>query len=38
MQSSKSSIKAHILFDKKLDENFCLYVDYWDFNNLAIKN
>ena len=34
----KSSAKAPILFDKKLDRSFCLYIDYWGFNNLIIKN
>ena len=35
---SKSLAGASILFDKKLDENFCLYVDYWGLNILTIKN
>ena len=36
--SSKSSARALILFDKKLNRNFYLYVDYWGFNNIIIKN
>ena len=35
---SKSLIDAPILFDKKLDGNFCLYMDYQSLNNLIIKN
>ena len=35
---SKSLIGASILFDKKLDSNFYLYIDYWGFNNFIIKN
>ena len=27
-----------ILFDKKPDNSLCLWVDYWGFNNLTIKN
>ena len=34
----KSPIKALILFDRKPDRSFCLYIDYWSFNNLIIKN
>ena len=34
----KFSARAPILFDKKRDENLCLYVDYWGFNNLISKN
>ena len=34
----KSSAKAFILFDKKPDKSFHLYVDYWGLNNLTIKN
>ena len=34
----KSSAKAWILFVKKLDSSFCLYIDYYNFNNLTIKN
>lgn len=30
--------KASIFFDKKLDSNFCLYIDYRDLNNVTIKN
>lgn len=28
IQSSKSFTDASILFDRKFDDNFCLYVDY----------
>ena len=35
---SKSPAGAPILFDKKLDGSFHLCVDYWDLNNLTIKN
>ena len=34
----KSSAGAPILFDKKPDSNFFLYVDYQGLNNLTIKN
>ncbi len=36
--SSKSSVGAPILFDRKPDSSFRLYVDYQDLNNLIIKN
>ena len=36
--SSKSPASAPILFDKKLDDSFCLCVDYQGLSNLAIKN
>ena len=35
---SKSPAGAPILFDKKPDGSFCLYVDYWSLNNITIKN
>ena len=35
---SKSSASAPILFDKKPDGSFWLYVNYWGPNNLIIKN
>ena len=35
---SKSFVSTPIFFDKKLDDNLCLYEDYWSFNNLMIKN
>ncbi len=35
---SKSSVRAPILFDKKLNSSLRLYVDYQSFNNLTIKN
>lgn len=38
IQLSKFPANASILFDKKLDKSFCLCVNYWDLNNLTIKN
>ncbi len=38
IRSSKSPARALILFDKKLDSSPKLYVDYWNLNNLTIKN
>lgn len=38
IQSFKFSINAFILFDKKSDGNFCLYINYQSLNNLTIKN
>ena len=35
---SISSKGAPILFDRKQDASFCLYMDYWGFNNITIKN
>ena len=35
---SKSSAGTVILFDKKPNGIFCLFVDYWGLNNLTIKN
>ena len=35
---SKSSAGAPILFNKKPDSSLYLCVDYWDLNNLTIKN
>ena len=35
---SKSPAGTLILFDKKLDGRFGLFVDYWGLNNLMIKN
>ncbi len=37
-QPSKSPARVLILFDKKLDGSFYLYVDYRDLNKLTIKN
>ena len=34
----KSPAGAPILFDKKPDDSLYLCVDYWDLNNLTIKN
>ncbi len=38
IRSSKSSAGVPILFDKKLDGSLKLYIDYWGFNKLTIKN
>ena len=38
IQLSKSHLNTPILFDKKLDGNLPLYVDYQSLNNLTIKN
>ena len=38
ISSSNYPARAPILFDRKLDGNFRLCVDYWDFNNITIKN
>ena len=38
IRPSKSPTGAPILFDKKLNKNFCLCIDYEGFNNLTIKN
>ena len=35
---SKSLARAPIFFDKKVDGNLRLFVDYWGLNNLTIKN
>ena len=35
---SISPAKAFILFDKKQDGSFYLYVNYWGYNNIIIKN
>ena len=37
IQPFKSSAGASILFDKKPDSSFRLYIDYRDLNNLTIK-
>ena len=34
----KSFAKAFILFDKKSNISFRLYVNYWSLNNITIKN
>lgn len=34
----KSPTSTFILFDKKPDNSFCLFVNYQGFNNLTIKN
>ena len=36
--SSKSPAGAPILFDKKANKSFCLWVNYWSLNNITIKN
>ena len=38
IRPSKSLASILILFDKKLDGNLCLCVNYQGFNNLIIKN
>ncbi len=38
IKTPKSSTEASILFDKKQDSSLKLCVDYWDLNNLTIKN
>ncbi len=38
IRSFKSPARAPILFDKKLNGSFRLYVDYQSFNNFTIKN
>ena len=38
IQTSKSLAGAPILFNKKPNGSLWLYVDYWDLNNLTIKN
>ena len=38
IRPSKSPIGAPILFDRKPDGSFYLYVDYRGFNNITIKN
>ena len=38
IRSFKSFVGAPILFDKKPNSNFRLYVNYQGFNNLTIKN
>ncbi len=38
IRPSKSPAKAPIFFDKKSDRSLKLYMDYWDLNNLIIKN
>ena len=38
IRPSKSPTKTPILFDKKPNGSLCLCVDYWNFNNLTIKN
>ena len=38
IRPSKFLVKALILFDRKPDRIFRLYVDYWGLNNITIKN
>ena len=38
IQSSTSPADAPILFDKKLNGSFRLYMDYRELNNLIVKN
>lgn len=35
---SRALVGVPKLFDEKLDDSFCLYIDYWGFNNLIFKN
>lgn len=34
----KLPASTSIFFVQKPDDSFQLYIDYWDFNNLTIKN
>ena len=36
--SFKSLTIAFILFNRKPNKSFCLYIDHWGFNNITIKN
>ena len=38
IRSFKSLAKVSILFNKKSNKSICLYMDYWGFNNITIKN
>ena len=38
IRSSKSPAVVPILFNKKQDRSLCFCMDYWDFNNITIKN
>ena len=38
IRPSKFPIRTPILFDKKPDGSLCFCIDYWDFNNLTMKN
>ena len=38
IKSSKFPIRAPIFFDKKSNGNIRLYIDYYNLNNLIIKN
>ena len=38
IRPSKSPTEASILFDRKPDGSFRLCIDYWDLNNITIKN
>ena len=38
IRSFTSPNGASILFDRKLDGSLRLYIDYWGFNNITIKN
>lgn len=35
---SKFSTKALVFLIKKLNSNYCLYINYWNLNKLTIKN
>ena len=34
----KSPVRALILYDRTPNKSLCLYIDYWGFNNITIKN
>ena len=38
IQASKFLVDALILIIRKLNDSICLYVNYWEVNNLTIKN
>ncbi len=38
IHSSSSSAEASVLFVKKLNESFCLYMNYHDLNEITVKN
>lgn len=38
IRPSKSFARASIFFNQKLDRSLRLYINYWDLNNLIIKN
>ena len=38
IQLSKFPFSILILFARKKNSSLCLWIDYWEFNNLTIKN